>query len=99
MPFSHFHTSTMVPGRYFSLCLSHCLEQIPWVCPHGPAKSFPKLNKTPPRRGKNKYQNSAIPPGFPWVLRGFPRCQPTGKQMISALISTKFCSSMKTDVD
>ena len=55
--------------RYFSLCLSHCLEQIPWVCPHGPAKSFPKLSKSPPPRGK-KINTKTVP--FPLGSVGSP---------------------------
>ena len=99
MLFSHSHTSTMVPGKVFftvpvALPRANPVGMSPWSC-----EGVSKTKQNPSPAGEKKYQNCAIPPGFPWVLRGCPRCQPTGKQMISALISTKFCSSMKTDVD
>ena len=53
--------------NHCSPCLSHCLEQIPWVCPRDPAKSFPKLNNSSPPRGEKKYQNCTT---GPWVLVG-----------------------------
>ena len=43
------------------------LEQIPWVSPSGPAKSFPKLNNFPPPRVKN---TKTVP--FPLGSRGVP---------------------------
>ena len=54
------------------------LEQIPWLFPRGPAKSFPKLNNSPPLREK-KRNIKTVP--FP---RGSLRGRPTEKQMISA---------------
>ena len=45
-------------------------DHIPWVCLRGPARSFPKLNSSPPPRGKKNYQNCTIPPPFPWTTRG-----------------------------
>ena len=48
------------------------LEQIhiPWMCPRGPAKSFPGLRYCPPPRGKKNYQRCTTPPGFPCVSQG-----------------------------
>ena len=46
------------------------LSQFSWVCPRGPAKSFPKLSNSPLPWGKKKYQNCTISPGFPTVPRG-----------------------------
>ena len=57
------------------------LEQIPWLFPRGPAKSFPKLNNSHPLREKKE-----IPKLYhcPWVPRGCLRGRATEKQMISA---------------
>ena len=65
------------------LCRWPKLEQIPLVYPHGPSKSFPKLNNSPPPRAKKKYQNCAIPLEFPSAHRGCPGSRPIGKQMVS----------------
>ena len=46
------------------------LEQIPWLFPRGPAKSFPKLNNSHPLREKKEYQNCTIAPGFPGDVLG-----------------------------
>ena len=79
--FANFHTLTMVPGKALftlpvALPRTNPVGQEPirwapaWVCPRGPAKSFPKLNNSPLLRGKEKYRNCTILPGFPGVSRG-----------------------------
>ena len=73
--FSHFNHGT----KPFSSCLSHCLEKIPWVCPRGPAKSFPKLNNYPPSQEKKKYQNCTIPPGSLWLPQGSTHAEANDK--------------------
>ena len=56
----------------------------PWSSHSQVASSFPKLNNSSPLRGKEKYQNCTISPGFQGVPRGCPGGRPTGKQMIRA---------------
>ena len=52
----------------------------PWL-----SKVVSKTKQLPSPRGKKKYQNCTILPGFPWVARECPGHRLTGKRTISAL--------------